>query len=95
MASDVSLLIADPRTGAVQVVRWLGGRQTAELARQVLAREPCTANVGYACWGRLTAEEATRIAEASYAGGADAHEVTRLAECYPSDGYWWMLEHDW
>jgi hypothetical protein len=38
MASDVTLHIADPKTGAMVYVRWMGMSRTIETARAVLVR---------------------------------------------------------
>lgn len=95
VSTDLSLLILAPNAGAVVRVRWLGGGQTMELAREVLARPPGRSAMGLECWADLTPTEVARIASGSYAGGATVHEVTVLATEFPAPPYVWTLIRDY
>jgi len=95
VASDVTLYVADPSTGAMVVARWLGMSLTIDRVRSTLARPPDHSERGSECWGRLSASEALAIADASYADGPSPEEISKLAELFPSDKYWWIIHHDY
>lgn len=94
MASDIQLLIFDPRKGAMVRVRWLGMGGTRDKARAVLGNGTNRWRDGYECWTDVAPEDAIRIAEASYGGGATPAEVEEYAVKFPFPTYWWILEHD-
>jgi hypothetical protein len=94
LGSSVTLEIFDPRVGTIVATRWLGGRGTVNKLHDVVSRPPGYSEVGYACWGQITAAEAVSVAEASYADGATPEEVAALSRTFPPDLFWWMIMHD-
>lgn len=95
MASDVSLVIVDPRRGAVVYERWIGMGAVRDELRAVLTREPDHRQVGMESWGRITASEARALAEHRYADGLSQKEVAELAGRLPDSEYWWIVSHDY
>ena len=91
MASDLRLIIFDPRSSAVVADRWLGMGGTVSKLEQVLQRAPDYAERGYECWGRITAQEASLVAEASYMGGASPSEIAEFGRAFPDTEYWWIF----
>lgn len=94
MASDVTLLVVHPDTGAAVASCWIGMSLTMARAREVLQRDPDYCEQGLESWGRLSAEQASAIAEAHYADGASPDHIGQLARAYSPGEYWWILEHD-
>jgi hypothetical protein len=95
MASDLTLLIFDPRCGAMVRARWLGMGGTVDKARSVLGRPPTHSTVGTECWSDVAPSEAILIAEASYVKGATPEELGEYSTRFPSPPYWWLLERDY
>jgi hypothetical protein len=94
VATDLSLVILDPVTGAVVSARWLGGNRTLEAAQEILARAPTTPSRGLECWVSVTPDEVARIAEARYADGGTSAEVALLSERFPIARHAWMIIRD-
>lgn len=99
MASDVMLLIFDPRNGAMARARWIGMGRARDKAREVLGDATPSCRHGYECWANVAPEDAITIVEAIYAearyeGGAHPAEVRQYAIAFPSPTYWWILAHD-
>jgi hypothetical protein len=99
MASDVRLLIFDPRNGAMARERWLGMGRARDKVREALGNATATRRHGYECWANVAPEDVIRIVEASYAearypGGADPEEIRQYAITFPSPMYWWIIAHD-
>jgi hypothetical protein len=98
MASDVTLLIADPNSGAMHWRRWLGMSSIVQALQSVLVRPADHSEQGWDVWGRVTSTEAARIvteSESRYAGGATADEIAAQSRLYPDDRFWWIIEHDY
>jgi hypothetical protein len=93
MASDILLLIFDPRNGVMVRARWLGMGGTRDKAREVLGNATTSCR-GYECWAHVAPENAITIAEASYKDGAHPAEIRQYAIAFPSPMYWWILAHD-
>ncbi|HEX5083415.1 MAG TPA: hypothetical protein VFY40_15325 [Blastocatellia bacterium] len=98
MASDITLLIFDPRKGAMARKRWLGMSRTRDNARRVLGNATPIRR-GYECWTNIAPEDAITIVESTYAearylGGAHPEEIRQYAVEFPSPMYWWIIEHD-
>lgn len=95
MASDISFLIFDPRSGAMVRRRWLGMGGTRNKAREVLGDATTKIARGHDCWSSVAPADVARIAEARYVGGAEPAEVEALARRYPPPDYWWLIDHDY
>lgn len=93
VASDIKLLIFDPRKGTMVCNRWMGMSAVRERAR-VLLGTPAVAAVGYECWAQVTAPTARLLADTHYAGGVTPADVDALAASFPPSECWWMVEHD-
>jgi hypothetical protein len=94
MASDLSLLIFDPRAGCVVCERWLGMGRTVDKARAVLRRAARRSEVGYECWTDLSPTEAIAIAQEHYEDGGTPLELAEYARKFPSPRYWWLVERN-
>ncbi|NUP08849.1 MAG: hypothetical protein HOW73_22610 [Polyangiaceae bacterium] len=95
MGSDLTLLIIDPRAGAVVRARWLGMSGTLSRLRDVLARPPTTSYHGTECWADVTCEQVAQIAVESYADGATPAEIDAFAQRFPTPPYWWLIARDY
>jgi hypothetical protein len=94
MATDLSLLVFDPDSGAIVYARWLGGNGTLASARDTLARPPTVAQAGLECWTNVLPDEAREIARASYSDGGTPDEVMLLSARFPAHQYRWMIVRD-
>lgn len=93
MASDVWLMIFDPRLGAMIRARWLGQSDVRDLAHRLRVSPPVASADGES-W-QVTPGSAIEIAAVSYADGAKPAEVTQLAQRFPATHYWWFLDHSY
>jgi len=96
MASDVYLLIFDPRIGAMVRERWLGMGRIRDKACEVLGNATTSIGNGLECWADVTPEDMITIAEVShmYRDGASPSEIRQYVTDFPSPLYLWILVRD-
>jgi hypothetical protein len=94
MASDVYLMIFDPRIGAMVRERWLGMGGVRDKAYEVLGNATTSIREGLECWADVAPEDMITIAKVSYQDGASPAEIRQYATDFPSPSYLWILLRD-